>query len=243
MDFVHPGINYHYRFREQGRRFRMNGIHDMGGMHGFGPIEREENEPVFHHAWERRVFAMGWAPVSIPGGFRYAIERMDPAHYLTSSYYEKWLYAQTRGLIETGVLTQEQLDDRAAYFRNNPDATPPQRNDPELVQRVLAELQAPQSPQRDLDLQPAFDIGDAVRARNMHPVGHTRLPRYARGMRGVVARYHGIHGIDDTMPPGSEAQPQPVYSVRFEARELWGDSAEPNCAIYLDMWESYLEPA
>ena len=222
----------------------MNGIHDMGGMHGFGPIEREENEPVFHHAWEGRVYAMAMeTPVPVPGGFRYAIERMDPAHYLASSYYEKWLYIQTQGLIEAGVLTQEELDDRVAYFRNNPNAAPPQRNDPELVQRVLADTYAPQSLRREVELQPAFALGDAVKARNMHPVGHTRLPRYARGRRGVVAQFWGIQDIDDTLPPGIEAQPQPLYSVRFEARELWGASAEPNCAVYLDMWESYLEPA
>ena len=128
----------------------MNSIHDMGGMHGFGPIKREENEPVFHHAWEGRVYAMAWqTDVPIPGGFRYAIERIDPAHYLATTYYEKWLYIQTQGLIEAGILTQEEFDDRVAYFLNNPNATPPQRNDPELVQRVLADTRAPQSLRRE----------------------------------------------------------------------------------------------
>ena len=219
----------------------MNSIHDMGGMHGFGPIKREENEPVFHHAWEGRVFGMAGTPV--PGGFRYAIERMDPVHYLASSYYEKWLFVKTQGLIEAGILTQEQLDDRIAYFRNNPNATPPQRHDPELVQRFLADLRSPESLRREISIEPAFDIGDSVKARNMHPVGHIRLPRYARGRRGLVASFYGIQDINDTLPPGVDAQPQPLYSVRFEARELWGPSAEPNCAVYLDMWESYLEPA
>ena len=222
----------------------MNGIHEMGGMHGFGPIQREANEPVFHHAWEGRVYGISMGvSLPVPGGFRYAIERMEPAHYLASSYYEKWLYIQTQGLIESGVLTQEELDSRVEHFRHHPNATPPQRNDPELVQRVLADLCAPQPLRRKADLQPAFGVGDAVKARNRHPVGHTRLPRYARGMRGIVARYHGIHDIPDTVPPGEAARPQPVYSVRFEAGELWGESAEPNCAVYLDMWESYLEPA
>ena len=219
----------------------MNSIHDMGGMHGFGPIKREANEPVFHHAWEGRVFGMHWAPPIIR--LRYAIERMHPVHYLVSSYYENWLYVQTQGLIEAGILTQAQLDDRIAYFRNNPNATPPQRHDPELVQQFLVDVRAPQSLQREISINPAFDIGDTVKARNMHPVGHTRLPRYARGRCGVVAQFYGIHDINDTLPPGVEAQPQPLYSVRFEAWELWGQSAEPNCAVYLDMWESYLEPA
>ena len=220
----------------------MNSIHDMGGMHGFGPIKREENEPVFHHAWEGRVFGIQ-TPVPIPGGFRYAIERMDPVHYLASSYYEKWLFIKTQALIEAGILTQEQLDDRIAYFRNNPNATPPQRHDPELVQRFLADLRAPESLRREISIEPAFDIGDSVKARNMHPVGHTRLPRYARGRRGLVASFYGIQDFPDTVPSGVEAQPQPLYSVRFDPRELWGPSAEPNCAVYLDMWESYLEPA
>jgi nitrile hydratase subunit beta len=222
----------------------MNGVHDMGGMHGFGPIQREQNEPVFHHPWEGRVYAIHIVtPVPIPGGFRYAIEQMAPAHYLSSSYYEKWLYAQTQGMIEAGVLTHDELADRLAFFRDNPNSAPPQRSDPELLQRVLAETFASESLQRDIDIQPAFSIGDRVTARNVHPAGHTRLPRYVRGRRGVVIRYEGIQDIYDTMPPGVAARPQPVYSVRFEAEELWGKSAEPNCAVYLDMWESYLEPA
>ena len=223
----------------------MNGIHDMGGMHGFGPIVREENEPVFHHAWEGRVYAMTAmmnTPAPIPGGFRYAIERMEPAHYLASSYYEKWLHVRIQGLIEEGIITQAEFDDRVAYFRNNPNATPPRRTDPELVQRVLGATAPPEMRRREMDSRPAFDIGDTVRARNMHPIGHTRLPRYVRGKQGVVVKHYGIQEIDDTMPPGVQPQPQPLYSVRFDGRELWGDSAEPNCAIYIDMWESYLEP-
>ena len=221
----------------------MDGIHDMGGMHGFGSIVREENEPVFHHAWEGRVYAMSmWRQVPIDGGFRYAIERMNPAHYLTTSYYEKWLYVITQAYIAAGVFTQAELDDRVAQFRSNPQAALPQRTNPERVQHIGAETFAPESLRKAIDIQPAFDIGDTVRARNMHPMGHTRLPRYARGRRGVVAQYYGIQDIDDTMPLGVQAQPQPLYSVRFDAEELWGESAEPNCAVYLDMWESYLEP-
>ena len=231
----------------------MNGIHDMGGMHGFGSIVREENEPVFHHAWEGRVYAIRMvARVSIPRSFRhalesknfrYAIERMNPAHYLALSYYERWLYAQTQELIEAGLLTQAELDDCLAYFRSHPGAAPPRRTDPELVQRVLAAAFAPASQRKATDIRPAFAIGDSVKARNMHPTGHTRLPRYVRGKRGVVAQYYGVQDFDDTMPAGIKAQPQPLYAVRFDAAELWGDSAEPNCALYIDLWESYLAPA
>ena len=221
----------------------MNGIHDMGGMHGFGPIEREENEPVFHHAWEGRVFAMRVAtPVPIPGGSRHNIEQMDPIHYLTSSYYEKWLHSRLKGCIDAGVLTAEELAARIAFYRDHPDAPVPQRRDPAQVQRVLASLRTHRSPLREANIQPKFRLDDAVRARNIHPPAHTRLPRYVRGKRGVVARFYGFFDLQDTMPPGVEPPPQPLYVVRFEAEELWGNAAEANSTVCLDMWESYLEP-
>lgn len=222
----------------------MNGIHDMGGMHGFGPVEREDNEPVFHAPWEGRVFAMRViAPVPIPGGSRPTIEQMDPAHYLTSSYYEKWLYSRVQGFLDAGVLTREELEAREAYYRQNPTTAVPQRYDPERRQQALQYLRTHRSPLRDLPIRPQFRVGDAVRARNMHPPGHTRLPRYVRGKRGVVTRLYGIMDLQDTVPPGVEPPPQPVYAVRFEAQELWGESAEAGNALYIDMWESYLERA
>jgi nitrile hydratase subunit beta len=221
----------------------MNGIHDMGGMHGFGPIEREANEPVFHHAWEGRVFAMRVAtPVPIPGGSRHNIEQMDPIHYLTSSYYEKWLHARLKGFIDAGVLTAEELEARIAFYRDHPDASVPQRQDPAQVQRVLTYLRTHRSPLREANIRPKFRIDDAVRACNIHPPAHTRLPRYVRGKRGVVARFYGIFDLQDTMPPGAEPPPQPLYVVRFETQELWGNAAEANSTVCLDMWESYLEP-
>ena len=222
----------------------MNGIHDMGGMHGFGPIVREENEPVFHHDWEAHVFAMGRAtPVPIPGGSRNNIEQMGPVAYLTSSYYEKGLHSRIKGLIDAGVLTAEELEARVAFYRDHPEAPVPRREDPERVQRIQAQLRVVASPRLDLPIQPQFRTGAAVRARNMHPPGHTRLPRYVRGKRGVVARFYGIYGFQDAVPPGTEAPPQPLYAVRFDGQELWGESAEVNSVVYIDMWESYLEPA
>ena len=220
----------------------MNGIHDMGGMHGFGPVEREENEPVFHHDWEGRAFAMRVAtPVPIPGGARYNIETMEPRHYLQSSYYEKWLHARVKGLIDSGVLTAGELQAREALYRERPAIPVPRREDPERVQKVLADLRTHRSPRRDVKSQPAFGIGDAVRTRNLHPPGHTRLPRYVRGKRGVIVRFYGFQDIQDTQPPGVAADPQAVYAVRFTASELWGDAAEANSTVCIDMWESYLE--
>jgi nitrile hydratase len=221
----------------------MNGIHDMGGMHGFGAIEREAHEPVFHHDWEGRVFAMRVVtPVPIPGGARSNIEVMEPLRYLRSSYYEKWLHARVKGLIDSGVLTAEELQAREALYRDRPDTPVPRREDPERVQAVLANLRTHRSPRRDVDAQPQFGLGDAVRVRNLHPPGHTRLPRYVRGKRGVVVRFYGFQDVQDAQPPGVVIEPQAVYAVRFTASELWGDAAQVNSTVCIDMWESYLEP-
>ncbi len=157
----------------------MNGIHDMGGMHGFGPVVREENEPVFHHEWEGRVYAMQRVTrVPIPGGSRNNIEQMDPIAYLTSSYYEKWLHSRIKGLLDTGVLTEEELEARVAFYRDHPEAPVPRREDPERLRRIQARLRrVVESPRLDLPIQPQFRIGGAVRARTMHPPGHPRLHR------------------------------------------------------------------
>lgn len=220
----------------------MNGIHDMGGMHGFGPVEREDNEPVFHAAWEGRVFAMRVAtPVPIPGGSRNNIEQMDPAEYLTSSYYEKWLHSRIKGLFDAGVLQPEELQQRIAFYQEHPEAPVPHRDDPENTRHTLARLRSWNSPRLDLPIEPRFAIGATIRVRNIHPPGHTRLPRYVRGKQGVISRFYGIYDLQDAVPEGQEAPPQPLYAVRFEGRDLWGEDAEANSAVYLDMWESYFE--
>jgi nitrile hydratase len=224
----------------------VNGIHDMGGMHGFGPVVREENEPVFHEEWEGRVYGMAVtkppeiAPV---GGARYAIERMDPAHYLASSYYEHWLVWVETAIVDSGLATREELAARAAYYRENPDAAVPRREDPAQVERALAHIRAPEVLDRPGGSAPRFQVGDRVRARNVHPRGHTRLPRYVRGKRGQVASLVGIHDFQDRNPDGQRiGGPQAVYSVRFAGDELWGPSAEARSEVYLDLWDSYLEP-
>lgn len=223
----------------------MNGMHDMGGMHGFGPIVREANEPLFHHDWERRVFAIRQVtPVAIPGGSRNAIEHMDPAEYLNTSYYEKWLHASVQGMLAAGALTAAEWAAQVAYYQAHPDAPMPRREDPQRLARVHERLQRVlKSPRLDLPITPQFAVGAAVRVRNLHPAGHTRLPRYVRGKPGRVERYYGIYEFQDAMPVGTEAQPQPLYAVRFDGQELWGNDAEVHSVVYLDMWESYLERA
>jgi nitrile hydratase subunit beta len=219
----------------------MNGVHDMGGMHGFGPIVREENEPLFHAAWEARVRAM--VVVARSRGYfnidasRYGIERMDPAHYLRAPYFERWLASMELNLIEGGFLTGEELDARTELLREHPEAPLP-RSTP-----VAPLPEAPEESSGSPLPVSRFAMGDAVVTRNVHPPGHTRLPRYARGKRGVIQRLHGPQIFPDTNALGLGENPQPLYSVRFDARELWGESAESDQTVSLDLWESYLEPA
>jgi nitrile hydratase len=217
----------------------MNGVHDLGGMHGFGPIERGEAEPLFHAAWEGRVraiatlgFGRGYYTVD---AFRHAIELMAPAEYLRAPYFERWLAAIETCLIQQGLLTGQELDERTAFLCDQPDAAPPRA--------AAATRPAPVAVVSAPPPTPRFAVGDAVVARNVHPTGHTRLPRYARGKRGVIARLYGAQTFPDTNAHGLGEQPQPLYSVRFDARELWGDAAEPRGVVYLDLWDSYLEPA
>jgi nitrile hydratase beta subunit len=222
----------------------MNGVHDMGGMHGFGRIERDEPEPVFHYDWERRVFAMRvGSTVPIPGGSRYNIEQMPPEEYLNTSYYEKWLHARLKGFIDAGVLTEEEFAARLAQYRNHPALPVPHREEPERVGETMERLLSWKSPRREQENAPRFRVGDPVRARNMHPPAHTRLPRYVRGKRGMVTRYYGVYDLQDTLPAGVKRPVQPLYAVRFDGQEIWGESAEAKSVVYLDMWESYLEPA
>jgi nitrile hydratase len=224
----------------------VNGIHDMGGMHGFGPVVREDDEPVFHEEWERRVFGIQLAKspeVRTIGGARYTIEHMDPAHYLASSYYEHWLVNLEAGVVDVGLATREELAARAANFRDHPGATVPRREDPGQVERAISRVHEPEVLDRPDGAAPRFTVGDRVRARNVHPLGHTRLPRYVRGKRGQVASLVGIHDFQDTDPHGQRiGGAQAVYNVRFAGEELWGESAEAGSEVYVDLWDSYLEP-
>jgi len=224
----------------------MNGVHDLGGMHGFGPVEREEHEPPFHGHWEAVVVAINNASraqrVFNIDEFRHGIERMDPVHYLDSPYFEHWLDGITRLYIEKGVVDADELARRFAFFKERPEA-------PALA-AVTGSLPPPgarppgaRGAVRTSDATPRFAPGDPVYTRASGPAGHTRLPRYARGKRGSVHACHGIHVFPDTNAHGRGEQPQPLYSVRFEARALWGEDAEPNQRLYLDLWESYLLPA
>ena len=219
----------------------MNGAHDLGGMHGLGPIDPEPNAPVFHHDWERRVFATNMA-----AGFlrrwnidmsRYAREQMPGPEYLNTTYYEHWLYGLERLLVEHGLVTADELRTGRAAARAAADPRVLRADD---VGKVL--IKGGTARRHDA-VPPRFKAGDEVVTRNIHPIGHTRLPRYARAKRGVIDRDHGVFVFPDTNGIGAGEKPQHCYAVRFTLRELWGPDASARDAVYIDLWDDHLEPA
>jgi nitrile hydratase beta subunit len=226
----------------------MNGAHDLGGMHGFGPVVREPDEPVFHAEWERRVFALRFA-MSAWGRWnldmsRHAREQMPPAEYLATGYYEHWLWGLERLLERHGFLRREEIDRRVGE-RPGPERARAVEPQPGALRRegVPRLLQNRHGARLDDPVSPKFKAGDAVIARNMNPSGHTRIPRYVRGRRGVIDRDHGVFIFPDTHAAGLGQKPQHVYSVRFDARELWGPDGHPRDAVYVDLWDDYLDKA
>jgi nitrile hydratase beta subunit len=219
----------------------MNGVHDMGGMQGFGPIRPEENEPVFHAAWEGRVLAMNMA-IAVWGKFgvdnrRYVRELIPPAEFLTMSYYQIWYTGLISNMLDAGMVTRVEIDS-GKPARGTPKLTPP------LTAALEPSFFAKGAPKtRDVAAIPKFQTGQRVRARNINPPTHTRLPRYARGKLGVVERDHGVFVFPDTNALFHGEKPQHVYSVRFAARELWGDQAKPKDTVIVAMWDDYLEAA
>ena len=219
----------------------MNGVHDMGGMQDMGPVQEEKNEPVFHHPWEGRVFAMyramgAWRKWNLDAA-RYAIELIPPAEYLRMSYYEKWYAGLADILTARGLVTRAEIES-GRPAPGSIKATPP------LTPKQMLESVAKGAPaKRDVSVAPRFQAGQRIRARNINPVGHTRLPRYARGKLGLIDRDYGVFVFPDTNAQFLGENPQHLYSVRFSARELWGEQANPQDTVYLSMWDDYLEPA
>lgn len=220
----------------------MNGIHDMGGLQDMGPVHHEQNEPVFHEPWEGRVYtitrALGpWGKWNIDAS-RYGIELLPPVDYLRMSYYEKWLVRAIGLLVQTGLVSQEEID-------SGRPAPGSKRETPRLTAAAAAAtaIQRGNFARPDTKAVARFKPGQRVRTLNLNPVGHTRLPRYARGREGTINRHHGIFVFPDSNAHFQGEQPQHLYSVRFTARELWGPNASPRDSVHLDLWDSYLEHA
>lgn len=225
----------------------MDSAHDMGGTDGMGPIEQEEDEPYFHEEWEEKVFGM--LPLTMGqemynlDEFRHAIERMEAAHYLSSSYYEHWLSAMETLLVENGVISEEELQKRLEKVENaeNPEEVIPERKDQELTETMLELIESGASTMRE-NGEPKFEEGDKVRVKNIHPEGHTRCPQYVRRAEGTIAEVLGTFVFPDAHAHGKGENPEPVYSVRFDGEELWSEEyADSNETLYIDLWESYLE--
>jgi nitrile hydratase len=219
----------------------MNGVHDMGGMQGFGDIHPEPNEPAFHAPWEGRVYALsrvlrarGQLPWNLDA-FRHGIELLPPADYLRWSYYERWFAWLVGKLVATGDATQAEVDTgqmAAGSSKGTPFVT---------MQNVSDMILRRGSSHRAVPAVARFKVGQRVRARNIHPSGHTRLPRYVRGKTGVVVHDRGVCLFPDTNAHLLGEKPQHLYSVRFSGRELWGEQASPRDFVHLDMWDDYLQ--
>jgi nitrile hydratase len=217
----------------------MNGAHDMGGMHGFGPVIHDEDEPVFHESWERRIFgvsqALGAARQWNLDMSRAESESHSPAVYLAMGYYEIWLNRTEVLAQRHGLITAEEL----------------KTGEPSTPKKVVAGILSPEdvaavhstrsSSEREANRPAVFAVGDTVRFRNIHPRTHTRLPRYARGRTGTIAHVHGCHVFPDTNAVGKGECAQWLYSVEVAARDLWGGDGDPRAVVYLDTWEPYLE--
>ncbi len=219
----------------------MNGMHDLGGVQGLGPIAPEANEPVFHQTWEARMFglsqAMTWQPGVTVDAFRYHGEIVPPSLYLSLDYYHRWYFISALSLLEAGMVTLAELRDGRAAAGTIP------RQDAMRAADVPAIIAEDGKSDRATGAAPRFMPGQRVMTRNLHPAHHTRLPRYARGKPGLIHRLHGPHVFPDTNAHNQGENPQHLYCVAFTARDLWGAEASAHDKVYLDLWDSYLEPA
>jgi nitrile hydratase beta subunit len=220
----------------------MDGIADMGGTEGCGPVHPPRvDEPTFAEPWQRRAFGLVQLSVELAGwnvdAFRHAVERLDRTDYFGDGYFGRWLNAVELILTDSALLAPSAIQARARNLRGENIEEPPA---PEPATRDF--VPTAEGSLRTVDAAPEFEVSDRVRARNISPAGHTRLPRYARGHTGVVTVVQPASVLPDTNAHFKGENPQYVYSVRFDSHELWGEDAEP-FTLTLDMFESYLEKA
>ncbi|MEO3417161.1 nitrile hydratase subunit beta [Roseovarius sp. CAU 1744] len=220
----------------------MDGIHDMGGMHGFGNIPCDQ-DGTFDHDWQKRAFALtealAWSVPFCADEHRHAIERIAPEEYLRRDYFEKWAIAAAMLVQEAGLVDQQELDTGRKRFdivqEGHAAAGPAEVL---AATRAGAEMTFPSAA-----ATPRFGMGQPVRVLANSPAGHTRVPRYARKHVGCITANSGVFQFADSMAAGRGPCPQHCYTVEFLATDLWGSAADPNGRVCLDLWESYLEPA
>jgi nitrile hydratase len=219
----------------------MNGVHDMGGQQNMGPVVYEKDEPVFHAPWEGRIYVLSRAIRALRKWSldtdRHALELMPPVDYLRMSYYERWVHRLEGQLVKYGLVSKEEIESRKA------DPRAPKANPALTLATSDRWLNRGITSADDPTVRPLFKVRQRVRARNINPTGHTRLPRYARGKIGVIVRDHGVYLFPDTNAHFQGEKRQHVYSVRFSARELWGPSASSRDSVHIDLWDDYLERA
>jgi len=208
----------------------VDGVHDLGGKQGYGSVVVEVDEPVFHEPWEARVFGLVGLITIATGAptpaFRHAIERMDPQHYLSSSYYEHWLTGTATLAVEHGVIDADELDALAGGFPLSRPVSP---------HPVPAHLSAPPA------AEPRFGVGSRVRVRNDHPAGHTRCPDYVRDRIGEVVRVDPPEPVPEIEAHLGRVERETTYCVRFTMAELWGDDGGTGDSLRIDLYERYLE--
>jgi nitrile hydratase subunit beta len=217
----------------------MDGAHDMGGTQGFGPVQPEPNEPIFHGEWERRMMALTLA-MGKPGRWnidmsRFARENRSPRDYLNKTYYEIWLAGLEQLMAERGLVSAEEIETGRVQLPRKDVAVLKAGEVDAMLRRGGPSVRETSEPAR-------FAVGDRVRTKVMAPVSHTRLPRYVRGHVGTIELLHGAHVFPDSNAMGKGEAPQWLYTVTFNGRELWGDDGDPSVTISVDAWDSYLEP-
>ncbi|MDE2380530.1 nitrile hydratase subunit beta [Bradyrhizobium sp.] len=219
----------------------MDGAHDMGGVPWVGPVRPEPDEPVFHAEWERRAFALTLA-MATPGGWnidmsRFARENRPPADYLSKSYYELWLAGLERLMQERKLVFADEIEAGKVLHPVTPVNSILKRDD------VESTLRRGGPTERGCARPALFAVGDRVRAKDIHPPTHTRLPHYVRGRVGRIEHVHGCHVYPDSNARGAGEDPQWLYTVAFTGSDLWPDAPDPGLSVSVDAWEPYLERA
>jgi len=217
-----------------------NTIHDMGGMHGFGPVEAEPDEPVFHEEWEGRVLAMqrsmGYTGLWTIDGGRASLETLPPVTYLMASYYQRWFLGLEKRVVAFGLVGEDEI--KAGH-----SLRPGRRLNRKLTQADVAKTTRRGNFERPAQAPAKFKTGERVRTRNISPTTHTRLPRYARDKVGTVEAIRGCHVYPDTAALGDHDHAEWLYTVVFTARELWGEAADASVKVSIEAFEPYLDPA
>ncbi|MFE7423727.1 nitrile hydratase subunit beta [Rhodococcus sp. NPDC057529] len=221
----------------------MDGIHDLGGRAGFGQVDPPATEPVFAEDWERTVFvsypALARQRLFNIDSWRAEIEMMAPADYLTTPYYEHWLHAELHFAIKAGVIDPADLEERTAHFLTHPEESVPITTNPEFVEFLEQLIQSGNVFRREAHKEPSFLVGDEVVVRPDVSVTHTRRAAYVRGRRGKVVAVRGTFVFPDAHAVDEGERPEPLYTVRFSASELWATEGS-NSTVNIDVWEPYL---